>query len=227
MEVQRGLQAENTEMYLKAIRELAVGRQFVPVTGLAQSLGISTVSASEKVGRLQDMGMLIHRPYKGVRLTEVGKQRVNLVVRRHRLWERFLVDELGVPWSQAHDLACQLEHISASILTEHLARRLGQPERCPHGNPIPSEAGVTAKSEDVELASLPAGSRAVVRRIYPESAEVLAEIEAIGLMPGQAFILTDPGQQGGMQTLRIGGEQRHLHHSTASHVRVCLTEESA
>jgi len=127
MEVQRGLQTENTEMYLKAIRELAAGRRFVPVTSLAKSLGISTVSASEKVGRLQDMGILIHRPYKGVRLTEIGKQRVNLVVRRHRLWERFLVDELGVPWSQAHDLACQLEHISASILTEHLARRLGQP----------------------------------------------------------------------------------------------------
>jgi len=211
MEVQRGLQTENTEMYLKAIRELAAGRRFVPVTSLAKSLGISTVSASEKVGRLQDMGILIHRPYKGVRLTEIGKQRVNLVVRRHRLWERFLVDELGVPWSQAHDLACQLEHISASILTEHLARRLGQPEQ----------------SEDVDLASLPAGSRAVVRRIYPESAEVLAELEAIGLMPGQAFILTDPGQQGGMQTLRIGGEQRHLHHSTAVRVRVYLTEESA
>mgnify|MGYP001065721476 CR=1 FL=1 len=176
---------ENTEMYLKTLVELTADREVVPVTGLAQRLGISTVSASEKVRRLQDQGFVEHLPYKGVSLTGAGLKRANTVLRRHRLWERFLVDHLGVEWQHAHDAACRLEHATSREISERLALFLGEPETCPHGNPIPSAEAESSLAQGMRLIELDVPSRIEVVSVFPESTKLLESAASLGLLPGK------------------------------------------
>jgi DtxR family Mn-dependent transcriptional regulator len=183
---------ENTEMYLKTLIELTADREVVPVTGLAERLGISTVSASEKVRRLQDQGFVEHLPYKGVSLTEAGLTRAHTVLRRHRLWERFLVDYLNVEWENAHEAACRLEHATSREISERLAVFLGQPKTCPHGNPIPSLEASPYPKPELRLHQIDAPVQIVVMRVFPESETLLSEIVSMDLMPGTCAKVISP-----------------------------------
>jgi DtxR family Mn-dependent transcriptional regulator len=146
---------ESTEMYLKTVRELAIANQGpVPISALAEQMGVSNVSATEMVHRLRNQGLLDHVPYKGVTLTPEGQRRTTELVRSHHMWEWFLFNTLGLSWAQSHDLACRLEHATDSIVTEALAAFLGHPQHCPHGNPVPDSAGHTAPVEDTALTTL-------------------------------------------------------------------------
>lgn len=128
---------ESAEMYLKTIAELTAFDPVTPISSVADRMEVSPVSATEMVHRLRDRSLVEHLPYKGVRLTGAGWGKATAVIRRHRLWEVFLVERLGYAWSEVHGLACRLEHASDMDLTERLADLLGSPAACPHGNPIP------------------------------------------------------------------------------------------
>jgi DtxR family Mn-dependent transcriptional regulator len=177
---------ENTEMYLKTLVELAADQKVVPVTALADRLGISTVSASEKVGRLQDQGFVEHLPYKGVQLTKAGLKRANTVLRRHRLWERFLVDHLQVEWTHAHEAACRLEHATSREISERLAVFLNEPETCPHGNPIPAADASTKSRYEKRLDELDSVGEVVIHSVFPESTSLLEQVASLKLLPGTA-----------------------------------------
>ena len=129
------------EMYLKSLWELSSDGEPVGIASVAARLGISPVSASEMIHRLEERQLVQYQRYRGVRLTRLGWEHARSLIRRHRLWERFLADELGLPWESVHDLACELEHAVGAEVTEALADRLGQPSTCPHGNPIPTASG--------------------------------------------------------------------------------------
>ena len=132
---------ESTEMYLKTISELAEKEEApVPISALAERMGVSNVSATEMVHRLGEQGLLQHEPYKGVSLSTMGRQRATAIIRTHHMWECFLAGKLQFPWEQVHDFACRLEHATDSAVTEALAAYLNQPQRCPHGNPTPVRA---------------------------------------------------------------------------------------
>jgi DtxR family Mn-dependent transcriptional regulator len=132
---------ESAEMYLKSIYELMDETQVVPISMLAERLGITVVSATEMVHRMQDQGFVEHVPYKGVTLTQNGQLSARAILRRQRLWECFLFEELNLPWERVYDLACKLEHAAGPEVTEALAAQLNEPARCPHGNPIPNAEG--------------------------------------------------------------------------------------
>ena len=105
--------SESIEMYLKSISELEISESPVSISRLAERLGLSSPSAIEMVKRLVEQDLVIHTPYKGVDLTDKGRKRAYVIVRRHRLWERFLTDTLVLPWERVHDYACRLEHATA------------------------------------------------------------------------------------------------------------------
>lgn len=176
--------SESVEMYLKSIAELGGGEKPVPIGRVADRLGVSPVSASEMMKRLAEQAFLNHLPYKGVILTDNGRRLANNVIRRQRLWECFLVQELDLDWARAFDLACELEHATNSEIAEALAAYLDNPASCPHGNPIPDTTGRIRKSDTVLLASLQVGQQGRVRAIYPESSEVLEYLGARGIRPG-------------------------------------------
>lgn len=182
---------ESTEMYLKTVVELANGAGSpVPISALADRLGVSTVSATEMVHRLQDQKLLDHTPYKGVSLTGKGQHWATALIRAHHMWECFLVAKLGLPWEKAHEYACQLEHATETAVTEALAAYLHQPTTCPHGNPIPTQQGEIDHPDDMALTAVQPGQSGTIQRIYPESTLLLDYLAGRGLKPGNQFTVT-------------------------------------
>lgn len=182
---------ESAEMYMKTIAELANEGKPVPISALAGRLGVSAVSATEMIHRLEHHGLIAHYPYKGVALTDPGRRQAVEVIRSHRLWECFLTDRLGISWQQAHDLACRLEHASDAVVTDALEVYLGRPATCPHGNPIPTACGALSDPVDRPLAALQPGEQAVIARVYPESRELLAYLAEMGLRVGTLVTLQE------------------------------------
>jgi len=148
---------------------------------------------------------VVHTPYKGVSLTERGRVRAMNVLRRHRLWERFLVDTLHLPWEAVHDYACQLEHTTAPAVTEALAAFLGDPNTCPHGNLIPSGAGETLPADVIPLLTLALGQSAQLMNIVYEETILLEYLARRGLLPGVQLTLEDIAPYQGPLLVRVAG----------------------
>lgn len=211
---------ESAEMYLKAIGELTVEDPLIPISTLADRLGISAVSATEMVHRIAAQGLVEHKPYKGVHLTDEGKRRAMIVIRRHRLWERFLTDNLKLPWEEVHDLACRLEHAAGQSVTDALAGFLSEPQICPHGNPIPSPLGELEISKGIQLDELQPTDEGIVLRIRPESGEVLSFLAVKGIKPGVRIRVESVDKLDGMYSVSINGNDHVLGRRMSSHIVV-------
>jgi len=221
-----GNTSESVEMYLKSIAEYGGVHDPVPIGRVAERLGVSPVSASEMMKRLGEQHLINHLPYKGVVLTDRGRLLANSVIRRQRLWECFLVDELKLDWAQAYDLSCNLEHATDSEVTEALASFLRHPQQCPHGNPIPGEDGWVDEHQFKPLLDLDIGQPGYVRAISPETSEVLAYLGKRGIHPGQRIILSGIAPMEGPLTIKVGpaneGEEVDLGQALAGLVWVEL-----
>jgi DtxR family Mn-dependent transcriptional regulator len=156
--------SESMQMYLVTIARLRADGQPVPLSELADALSISPVSVNEMCRKLQDHGLVNYRPYKGATLTRDGERRAFHILRRHRLWEVFLVNKLGFDYDQAHEIACQLEHATPDLLADRLDTFLEYPSVNPEGEPIPRGDRARITRTLVPLAALSAGQRAHVVR---------------------------------------------------------------
>lgn len=214
--------SESTEMYIKTIFELDGHEEPVAISRIAERLGVSAVSANEMMKRLSDRDLIIHTPYKGVQLTNTGRRRALNVVRRHRLWECFLLDHLDIAWEKTHDLACQLEHSTADEVTERLAAFLGHPATCPHGNPIPASDGGMPGPADVPLSELEVGAAGHISRIFREETTLLEYLAERGLYPGVPVRVEDIAPYSGPLTLRVDGTEHVLGRGIAAHIFISL-----
>jgi len=177
------MQQDRVEEYLGAIYRLRAGAETpVPLPQLAAHFGFSPVSVHEMVQKLKSRGSVRYHPYRGATLTERGEEVAMRLVRRHRLWERFLTDILEIPWDEAHEIAGKLEHVATGLVTDRLAAFLGDPQACPHGAPIPPQA---RSSSDVCLRSLPEGAQAQITRIALEIPALLQRLSESGVVPGR------------------------------------------
>ena len=216
---------ESTEMYLKTIRELTGNNEPVPISALARRLEVSTVSATEMIHRLEDHNLVMHTPYKGVRLTDDGCSHASEVIRSHRLWERFLADHLQISWERVHDVACRLEHATDPEVTNALADFLGNPETCPHGNPIP-EAGRRLKVNPCRaLSDLAPGDSGVIERIHPESNLLLEYLASHNIKPGRRVQVTDIAPFNGPIMITVEGGTHALGQEVATHIYICFDGE--
>lgn len=217
---------ESAEMYLKAICELAAIKPLVPISTLADRLGISVVSATEMVHRMRDQDLLEHKRYKGVRLTKKGREVAIEVIRSHRLWERFLVDYLKLPWEESHDLACQLEHAASPEVVDAMSAFLGQPTHCPHGNPIPDSKGTMNLTSGISLDQLRPGQRGRVLLIRPETNAALAYLASHGIRPGVHVSIKSINTFDQLWTLEIDGQEDVISQSMISRIVVKLMADS-
>ena len=175
--------SESMQMYLVTIARLRADGQPVPLSELADALSISPVSVNEMCRKLQDQGLVNYRPYKGAMLTRDGERRAFHILRRHRLWEVFLVDRLGFDYDQAHEIACQLEHATPDLLADRLDVFLEYPPVNPEGEPIPRGDGARITRTLVPLVALSAGQRAhVVRCDVSDAARTFLDEQ--GIRPG-------------------------------------------
>jgi len=171
------------EDYLGAIYRLQnASGDPLPLGVLQDFFGFSPISIHEMVQKLAQRGMADYQPYRGVKLTSFGRETAEALVRRHRIWECFLANELQVPIDEAHKLAGDLEHSAPDWVTERLFTHLGEPGFCPHGSKI-GESNLHLA--EIQLNEAKIGQKLIVTRIYPEKALVLVQAREIGLHPGQ------------------------------------------
>ncbi|TEU07878.1 MAG: metal-dependent transcriptional regulator [Anaerolineales bacterium] len=211
---------ESAEEYLEAICKLGEEGQPVALSALAKHLEISSVSANEMVRKLVERDLVLYEPYKGVSLTPAGRIQALAVIRRHRLWERFLTDVLGLSWDLVHEEACRLEHVTSPLVEERLAQFLGQPETCPHGNPMPTAAGEMTLEAGCPLAELTAGQRAIVLRVPEEDVALLRYLATLGLEPQVTVQVEAAAPFQGPLTVRVGEAQHVLGRELASQIVV-------
>jgi DtxR family Mn-dependent transcriptional regulator len=176
----------------------------VTTNALAERLGVSAASASSMVKRLDSLGLVEHVPYRGVVLTERGAKVALEVLRHHRLLERYLAEELGVPWDRVHDEAEVLEHVLSEELEELIAAKLGNPTIDPHGDPIPTAELEIVERATVSLETLDVGATGRFVRISDSDPEMLRYLSDRGIAPGDTFAVLDKQPFGGPLFARFG-----------------------
>src|SRR6476620_10894529 len=199
------------EDYAKAIYSLeSRGRGSVTTNAIAERMDVTAASASSMVKKLAGLGLVRHAPYKGVELTPRGLEVALEVIRHHRLLERFLAEELGVPWDRVHDEAEVLEHVLSEELEELIAAKLGHPTVDPHGDPIPSREGLMPSEPTVSLQALAAGDCGRFVRISDSDPEMLRYLAARGIAPGDDFEVVEKQPFDGPVFARFGGDDVHV-----------------
>lgn len=214
------------EDYLKAIFKLQAESAQVSTTALAAELDRSAASVTNMVKGLAEQGLLMHEPYRGVRLTARGESTAIRIIRRHRVIETYLIDRLGYTWDGVHAEAERLEHAASDELIDRMARAIGDPSEDPHGAPIPSPDGVIVSRDLVSLTELPVGVRAVVREVPDEDSERLRDLAAAGFFLGTDVLVIDRSADG-VVTVRIAGAQHRVDAVTAGLIRFSRSEPTA
>jgi DtxR family Mn-dependent transcriptional regulator len=198
---------EAVEDYAKAIYALA-RRAGGPVgtSALAERLGVAPGTVTAMLKRMAELGLVEHRPYHGVELTEAGSRVALEVVRHHRLIEAYLAEALGMPWDRVHNEAEVLEHYISEELEERIAAALGDPSRDPHGDPIPDrELELADDAAGVSLAELRPGDGAVFTRVSDSDPEMLRYLDERGIRPGAEVAVRDRDPFGGALTIAVEG----------------------
>lgn len=211
------------EDYAKAVYSLQErGEDPVTTNALAERLDVTPGSASAMAKRLDDMGLVVHLPYKGVRLTDAGRRVALEVLRHHRLLERYLADELGVAWDRVHAEAEVLEHVLSEELEERISAKLGYPARDPHGDPIPTRQGEIREEETRSLSELEPGERGVLARVSDSNPEMLRYLAERRIRPGMELELLATEPFGGPLTVRLEGRELPLGLELARAMRVAV-----
>lgn len=180
------------ENYLKSIYALSLEAEgAVSTNAIAGRLSMKASSVTDMLLKLNEKGYVRHRKYYGTDLTAKGRRLAMEVVRKHRLWEMFLVEKLGFGWDEVHEIAEQLEHVQSNNLIDRLDEFLGFPTHDPHGDPIPTKDGKLPELVFVNLGDLELGKKAVVRAVKDHSAAFLRHLTKLELEPGQKFQISD------------------------------------
>ncbi|EME8111424.1 metal-dependent transcriptional regulator [Enterococcus faecium] len=180
----------NREDYLKIILELGGDTTKVNNKQIVSSLDVSAASVSEMISKLVKEELVEHSPYQGVQLTASGLQKASSLIRKHRLWEVFLVEHLDYSWNEVHDDAEVLEHVTSEHLADHLENYLNHPEHCPHGGSIPKKEEVVHEERRQTLESYPVGTRVRIARVLDEK-ELLDYLVTIDLNINEEYEIVD------------------------------------
>lgn len=148
---------------------------------LAERIGVSASTASESIRKLADQGLVNHEKYGAVTLTDEGRRAALHMVRRHRLMETFLVNELGYSWDEVHDEAEVLEHAVSDLMLDRIDAKLGHPTRDPHGDPIPAADGRVPTPPARQLSECENGDAGTVARISDADPEMLRYFDSVGI----------------------------------------------
>lgn len=161
------------ENYLKALYHLHLKDENISLTELGRNLDLSKPTVNDMIKKLHEEGWVIYEKYKPIKLTEEGRGKAALVVRKHRLSEMFLTQIMGFGWEEVHDIAEELEHIKATNFFDRMDELLGFPSADPHGSPIPSKEGEVVRNNYKSLAEFAVGSSVKLKALRDSSTEFL------------------------------------------------------
>lgn len=209
------------ENYLKAIYKLSRRNEAgVSTNALADRMDTKASSVTDMLKRLSGKELVDYQKYQGVRLTDKGLRVAVNIIRKHRLWEVFLVEHLGFGEHEVHDVAEQMEHVSSPLLVERLDRFLNHPKYDPHGGPIPDAEGNFPAPARIRLDELPVGKQSKVLGVTEHSDSFIAYLRKVGLDLGQEFTLTDRHDFDRSVELQLNGGQLHVSHEVAKNIFV-------
>lgn len=208
------MRSERVEEYLEAISKRQRTETPVSTSSLAADLGVSLPAVTEMMQRLAAEGLVRYEPNKGTLLTAEGSRTALTTIRRHRLWERFLTDILGMQWDKVHDEACRLEHAISPETEAKLSALLGDADTCPHGHPIPDRNGTTKEQELKPLSGFDVGQTVRISAVSIEEGRLLRKIEKLGLKPKSVARIEKKDSDGCME-LRLDGHTVLMDKATA------------
>jgi DtxR family Mn-dependent transcriptional regulator len=211
--------SHSEENYLKAIFHLGgEGKQPVPMNSIARSLKTRPSSVTDMMKRLAEKDLVLYRKYKGVSLTEQGKKAALSIIRKHRLWEVFLVEKLNFSWDEVHEVAEQLEHIQSEKLVDHLDEHLGFPQYDPHGDPIPGKDGNYPSREKQLLSKLPVNSRGICIGVKDSSASFLKYLDRNKISLGDTIYLHEREDFDNSLLVSVGNKRMRVSHQIAANL---------
>ena len=202
------LLTQSTQDYLKHIFELTEDGIPASTNDLAARLGVKPASVTGMIQKLASAQppLVDYLKHQGVTLTPEGEQAALEVLRHHRLLETWLVQSLGYSWDEVHDEACRLEHFISEDFEARMAAALGNPERDPHGDPIPTAELVMPSDEALPLSSLRPEQKAVVLRVIGEDPAFLRHLEELGLVPGARLEVSSYSPFDNNLTITVSGQ---------------------
>ena len=213
---------EAVEDYAKAIYALAQrGDGPVGTSELAERLGVTPATATAMLKRLDERGLVRHRPYRGVTLTADGERLALEVIRHHRLLEAYLSDVMGMPWDRVHEEAEVLEHYISEEFERLIAEKLGDPAIDPHGDPIPGpDLLVPDVEETVALTEMGEGTAATFTRVSDSDPRMLRYLAERGIRPGVTVVLVERHPFDGPLEVEVAGKRHALGAPLARAMRV-------
>jgi len=204
--------SRSVEDYLKAIYHLSSQGGFASTSDIAAMLEVAPPSVSGMVKRLSETGLIEHVPYRGVQLSPQGRRAALRMIRRHRILELYLTQQLDYDWDGVHAEAERLEHAVSDELIERMAGSLGQPRYDPHGDPIPTAAGEIEEADLVTIADAPVGAKLELRQVGTQDSARLRYFATQGLTPGVLLTVADRQPFNGPTTIALvpSGDRRVL-----------------
>ncbi len=180
------------ENYIKSIFHLSEdGDENISTNDIARSVNATAASVTDMLKKLKQKKIITYEKYQGVRLTKEGETIAKSVVRKHRLWEVFLVEKLGYSWDKIHDIAEQLEHIRSEEMIDKLDKFLGFPKFDPHGDPIPDASGNIKAVKQILLSKMKVGDKGKVVGVKDSSSKLLQHLDSLEIHLGTTIEISE------------------------------------
>lgn len=215
------------ENYLKAILKLSGSPdQTVSTNAIAAHLETSAASVTDMLKKLGEKELIEYQRYKGASLSELGYKMATGLVRKHRLWEVFLVQSLGMTWDEVHEIAEELEHIQSDRLIDSLDAFLGHPKFDPHGDPIPNAQGRYTLRTQVQLSTLLPGKSGIITGVREDNSTFLKHLSEKGLIIGTRVDVISIDTYEQTHHLEVAGKAILLSGQIAQHILIKPVENS-
>lgn len=189
-------------------------------TDLASRLGVTASTVSATLKKLARDGFIVYEPYGAIELTQAGRRVAVEIVRRHRILETYLQQQLGLPWDAVHAEADRLEHAVSDTVLARMHELLGHPSSDPHGDPIPDADGTLAADRSRALTDVQPGTAVRVARVSDRSSEVLRHLDGLGIAIGTELRVDEVNLEAGAVGVTVAGAAVQLGLQAADAVRV-------
>ena len=212
------------ENYLKAILSISLNKDGkVSTNAIANEIGTSAASVSDMLKKLQEKKFIKYEKYKGVELSESGQNKAINILRKHRLWETFLVNKLGFNWSEVHDVAEQLEHIQSAELIDRLDIFLEHPKFDPHGEPIPTKEGEIPSTNTTPLNELQVNTKGKIMGVSLDKKDFLDYLTKLNITIGTEITLLEKISFDKSLSIEIANTKQHISNDVAKHLLIKIS----
>jgi DtxR family Mn-dependent transcriptional regulator len=214
------MQSFTEENYLKVIYHLSQDNHPVQTNAIAEKTQTKAASVTDMLKKLAEKELVNYVKYQGVTLTEKGSLSAINIIRKHRLWQVFLVEKLNFKWDEVHDVAEELEHIKSKLLIERLDEFLEYPKVDPHGDPIPDRHGNFADLSFIQLNNLKINESGTITGVSEHSSPYLKHLEKLGLTLGKRVAIVEITPFDGSVELLVEDQKINISKEVAKHILI-------